>query len=202
VNPVFDEVIGHKSATDLLASEIESPAQAYLFVGPSNVGKATVARRFAASMVGADDEGSFRRAVEGTHPDLILVAPEGRTSITVDQARTVVASAVRSPLEADRKVFLLEEASLLNDEAANALLKTIEEPIASTRFVLVAESEDDLPPTIASRCRTVVFTRVEEDEIVDGLTKRGVAEDHAVRTARISGVPVPVTRSRIVGRSS
>ena len=184
---VFDDVIGHTSATDLLESEVESPAQAYLFVGPSHTGKATVARRFAASMVGAHDEDAVRRALEGTHPDLALVAPEGRTSITVDQARGVVAAAVRSPLEADRKVFLLEEASLLNDEAANALLKTIEEPIASTRFVLVAESEDDLPPTIASRCRTVVFSRVEEEVIVEGLQARGVSNEDAVRAARISG---------------
>lgn len=184
---VFRDVIGHTSATDLLASEIDSPAQAYLFVGPSHAGKATVARRFAAAMVGTDDDGAVRRAIDGTHPDLVLVAPEGRTSITVDQARSVVAAAVRSPLEARRKVFLLEEASLLNDEAANALLKTIEEPIASTRFVLVAESEDDLPPTIASRCRTVVFSRVEEDVIVQGLHDRGVSTDDAARAAQISG---------------
>ncbi|MGI9642655.1 MAG: AAA family ATPase [Acidimicrobiia bacterium] len=184
---LFAEIIGHRSARELLASEVASPAQAYLFVGPSNVGKATVARQFAASLTADGDDGALRRAVDGTHPDLVLVAPEGRTSITVDQARAVVAGAVRSPLEAGRKVFLLEEASLLNDEAANALLKTIEEPIDSTRFVLVAESEDDLPPTIASRCRTVVFSRVEEDEIAAGLTARGVANDDAARASRISG---------------
>ena len=183
----FHDVIGHAQATELLSSEVDDPAQAYLFVGPSNIGKATVARRFAAAMVGARDEGAIRRAVDGTHPDLILIAPEGRTSITVDQARTVVADAVRSPLEADRKVFLLEEASLLNDEAANALLKTIEEPIPSTRFVLVAESEEDLPPTIASRCRTVVFARVDEEQLVAGLLDRGVADDDARRAAKIAG---------------
>nr|MDJ0792446.1 hypothetical protein [Acidimicrobiia bacterium] len=92
-----------------------------------------------------------------------------------------------SPLEADRKVFLLEEASLLNDEAANALLKTIEEPIDSTRFVLVAESEDDLPPTVASRCRTVVFSRVDEETIAAGLAARGIDEESALRAALISG---------------
>ena len=184
---VFADIIGHAAVVELLAGEADEPAQAYLFVGPSNVGKATVARRFAASVVGGSDDGAVRRAIEGSHPDLIVVAPEGRTSITVDQARTVVADAVRSPLEANRKVFLLEEASLLNDEAANALLKTIEEPVESSRFVLVAEAEDDLPPTVASRCRTVVFSRVEEDDIVGGLTVRGVDEEDARRAARIAG---------------
>ncbi|VAW06248.1 DNA polymerase III delta prime subunit, partial [hydrothermal vent metagenome] len=153
----FADLVGHGAVLDQLTAELEAPSQAYLFVGPSNIGKATAARRFAAALVGGDDKDLVRRAKAGSHPDLILVAPEGRTSITVDQAREIVSAAVRSPLEADRKVFLLEEASMLNDEAANALLKTLEEPIASSTFVLVAESEDDLPATVASRCRTIVF---------------------------------------------
>jgi DNA polymerase-3 subunit delta' len=183
----FADLVGHGGVLDLLMSELAAPAQAYLFVGPSNVGKATAARRFAAALIGGDDADAVRRAKQGSHPDLILVAPEGRTSITVDQARSVVASAVRSPLEADRKVFLLEEASMLNDQAANALLKTIEEPIASTTFVLVAESEHDLPATVASRCRTIVFGRVPEAEIAAGLSEQGIDPDKAKEAARISG---------------
>ncbi len=183
----FASVIGHESVVGLLGSELDHPSQAYLFVGPSNVGKASVAREFAARLVGGTDDAAVVRARGGNHPDLIAVAPEGRTSITVDQARMIVSAAVRSPLEADTKVFLLEEASMLNDEAANALLKSIEEPIASTRFVLVAESEDDLPPTIASRCRTVVFGRVAEEEIVEGLERLGIEPEQARRASRISG---------------
>ncbi|MGI9666285.1 MAG: ATP-binding protein [Acidimicrobiia bacterium] len=183
----YEGVIGHESVIELLEKEVAVPSQAYLFVGPSNVGKATIARRFASAVVAGGDDDAERRAVGGNHPDLVVIAPEGRASITVDQARGIVADAVRSPLDADRKVFLIEEASLLNDEAANALLKTIEEPIDSTRFVLVAESEDDLPPTVASRCRTIVFSRVTDAEVADGLVARGVDADAAEMTARISG---------------
>ena len=183
----FADLVGHGAVLTLLTAELGSPSQAYLFVGPSNIGKATAARRFAAALVGGEDEDAVRRAKEGSHPDLILVAPEGRTSITVEQARGVVSSAVRSPLEADRKVFLLEEASMLNDEAANALLKTLEEPIPSSTFVLVAESEDDLPATVASRCRTIVFGRVPEEEIAAGLVAQGIDETRATQAARISG---------------
>ena len=183
----FGDVIGHQMVLDMLSSDLETPAQAYLFVGPANVGKATVARRFASAIVADGDPEVLRRALEGNHPDVISVAPEGRSSITVDQARSIVAEAVRSPLEADTKVFLLEEASLLNDEAANALLKTIEEPIQSTRFVLVAESEEDLPATIASRCRTVVFGRVSEPDIEEGLAAGGLPSDAASQVARIAG---------------
>ena len=183
----FADLVGHGAVLDLLMAELASPAQAYLFVGPSNVGKATAARRFAAALIGGDDPEVVRRAKQGSHPDLILVAPEGRTSITVDQARAIVSSAVRSPLEASRKVFLLEEASMLNDQAANALLKTIEEPIASTTFVLVAESEHDLPSTVASRCRTIVFGRVSEADIAAGLAEQGIDGARAIEAARISG---------------
>lgn len=76
---------------------------------------------------------------------------------------------------------------MLNDEAANALLKTIEEPIRTSAFVLVAESEDDLPATLASRCRTIVFGRLSESEIATGLVARGIDEEHARKAARISG---------------
>ena len=183
----FADLVGHGGVLDLLNAELVTPAQAYLFVGPSNVGKASVARRFAAVLVGGKDADAVRRAKSGSHPDLVLVAPEGRSSITVDQARAVVSAAVRSPLEADRKVFLFEEASMLNVEAANALLKSIEEPIASTTFVLVADSEDDLPPTVASRCRTIVFGRVSEADIAAGLMELGIDADSAHEAARISG---------------
>lgn len=183
----FADLVGHSGVLDLLQSELATPAQAYLFVGPSNIGKATVALRFSAALVGGENLEAIRRAKTGSHPDLILVAPEGRASITVDQARRVVAGAVRTPLEADRKVFLFEEASMLTDEAANALLKTLEEPIASTTFVLVAESEDDLPATVASRCRTIVFGRVPETDIAEGLVEHGVAPNRALEAAKISG---------------
>ncbi len=183
----FSGMIGHDAVRELLAAELENPAHAYLFVGPSNVGKATAARLFGAEIVGAGDPDAVRRGVAGTHPDLVLVAPEGRTAITVDQAREVVSASVLSPLESESKVFLFEEASMLNDEAANALLKTIEEPIRSTSFILVADSEFDLPATIASRCRTIVFGRVSEADIATGLEAQGIDPERAIEAARISG---------------
>ena len=129
----------------------------------------------------------FARAVGGRHPDLVLVEPEGRASITVDQARAVVAQASLSPLEAGRKVFLFEEGGMMNDEAANALLKTLEEPAPSSLFVIVAETEDQLPDTVSSRCRTVVFGRVGEDEVAAGLVELGVDPDQAGEAAGIAG---------------
>jgi DNA polymerase-3 subunit delta' len=184
---IFSDVIGHGSVLALLRREIQQPAQAYLFVGPTNAGKATVARRFAAALLCGDDPACARLVSLGAYPDLVVIEPEGRSAITVDQARHAVSQASLAPLIASRKVFLFEEGGVMNDEAANALLKTLEEPTASTVFVIVAEAEDDLPDTVASRCRTVVFGRVSEADVAAGLTSRGVEAAQAERAARISG---------------
>ncbi len=161
MSELFADVIGHEKVTELLASEFEKPGQAYLFVGPQSVGKAFVALRFAAGLLGGDsDERSRRLTLAGTHPDLTILEPEGATSLGVDQARDVVSRAAMSPIEADRSVFLFPDAGSMTDSAANALLKTLEEPASSVVFLLVAESEDDFPPTVASRCRTIHMGRV------------------------------------------
>jgi len=184
----FSGVIGHRPLLGLLEGDAPSPAQAYLFVGPASVGKATVARRFATLLLcGEEDESCRRRVVAGVHPDLTLVEPDGRTALTVDQARATVARAVLAPIEAERKVILFEEAGLMTEEAASALLKSLEEPTPTTVFILVAEAEDDLPLTIASRCRTVIFGRVTDDEVVAALEERGVEAEQARRAAAASG---------------
>ena len=189
----FDGLIGHDRVLGLLENEIAAPAHAYLFAGPSSVGKATVAHRFAAALL-CDHGGlhdvpcsSCRRSTSGNHPDLIAVEPDGRTALSVEQARTTVAQAPMSPVEGDRKVFVFDEAGSMSEQAANALLKTLEEPTASTVFVLVVESEDDLPATIASRCRSVQFGRVREEVLVAALRQRGLGEEQAGEAARISG---------------
>ncbi len=184
---LFTGVIGHHGVTAVLERDVASPAHAYLFVGPLGVGKAAVARRFAAGILCRSDEQCQSRVLRGLHPDLVLVEPDGRSAITVEQARNTVALANLAPVEGTRKVFVLEEGGAMNDEAANALLKTLEEPTASTIFVVVAESEDDLPETVASRCRTVVFGRVPEEEIATGLVDHGVDEERAEQASRISG---------------
>lgn len=129
---LFEGVIGHGPILDLLTADLAVPAHAYLFVGPVGVGKATVARRFSAGLLCDGDPSGARRVANGVHPDLVLIEPDGRTAITVDQARNTVALAGLAPVEGDRKVFVFEEGGAMNDEAANALLKTLEEPSAST----------------------------------------------------------------------
>ncbi len=186
-------VIGHARVIDLLERELLAPAGAYLFVGAAGIGKSRVARAFAAALV--CPEASHHKGVcrtcrlveEGNYPDVAVVVPEDRQSIGVDQARTTVQRATLRPVEAERKIFLFEEAGSLTEQAANALLKTLEEPTVTTVFILVTESEDDLPITVASRCRTVHFGRVDESELTAALVERGIEADRAEAIARTTG---------------
>ena len=124
-------LIGHHDVLAFIESELKKPSHAYLFVGPTGTGKATVAREFARLLLcpehGVHDEAcsSCRRIGTGNHPDLVIVEPEGRTSLGADTARWVVGQAVLTPVESDRRLFLIEEAGLMTDQAANALLKTL-----------------------------------------------------------------------------
>jgi DNA polymerase-3 subunit delta' len=124
---LFADVIGHGGVVELLRSELEHPAQAYLFVGPQSVGKEFVALRFATGLLGgATDERTRRLALMRAHPDLTVLEPEGATSLGVDQAREVVARASLAPVEAPRTVFFFPDAGSMTEQAANALLKTLE----------------------------------------------------------------------------
>lgn len=188
MSSLFDDVIGHSGVIALLESELERPAQAYLFTGPESTGKASVALRFAAGLLGgSSDARAHRLATAGTHPDLRILEPEGATSLGVEQAREVVSRASMTPVEASRTVFLIPDAGSMTDQAANALLKTLEEPLASVVFLLVAESEEDFPPTVASRCRTIHMGRVPTEEVVVALKERGLSEREAEGVAVVAG---------------
>jgi DNA polymerase III delta' subunit len=193
VGDSFDGVIGHERVVDLLRREVASPAQAYLFTGPDSVGKGTLAVRYAAALLCSEDGRhevecrSCRLVRIGAHPDVTVIEPEGATSLGVDQARTVVTRASLRPVESDKSVFLFPEAGSMTEQAANALLKTLEEPTGSVVFLLVAESEDDFPATVASRCRTIHVGRVPLHTMVASLEERGIDRSMAESVAVVSG---------------
>lgn len=181
-----DAIIGHGAVLASLEREVRAPSHSYLFAGPPNVGKATVALVFAAALVSISGR-SRARVMRHIHPDVSVIGPEGRAMLGVDQARRAISEASLRPVESERKVTIFDDASSMTESAANALLKTLEEPPARTVFVLVAESEDDLPATVASRCRVIRFGRVPEAELSAALEMNGVDSERAAMTARIAG---------------
>jgi DNA polymerase III subunit delta' len=160
-----------------------SPSHAYLFYGAPGAGKRAVARAFAAALLsdGAPDPGSVAdRVARGTHPDLTWVTPSGAAEMLVsDIEEPVVAAATRTPFESSRRVFVIEAAQTMNDQAANRMLKTLEEPASFVHVILLADRREDVLATIASRCQHVRFDPLSSARIEERLAGHSGAQDEA-----------------------
>jgi DNA polymerase III subunit delta' len=205
VDALFGNIVGQELALGMLRRAIETgPAHAYLFSGPRGVGKSDAALAFAAAVCcrvgGCAECDTCRRIQEGIHPDVDLVAPEG-TFITVDQIREVNREVVLKPFEAAARVTILLEADSMNKEAANAFLKTLEEPPPHAHFVLITDSPEALLETIVSRCQRVPFSRVATPVLAGHLKERfGLSDLDADTFARVA--QGSLTRARELAGSS
>ncbi len=148
---------------DFLATAISEGrlSHAYLFLGPPGSGKHGAAEALAKCVVcprggdGTCDE--CRRVAHRTHPDVRWLRPESASGYLADQVRDVIEDAGLAPVRAVMKIYVFERAELLRGTAANALLKTLEEPPAHTMFILCGRVADAMLPTIVSRCQQVPF---------------------------------------------
>jgi DNA polymerase III subunit delta' len=181
----------HPQARIVLSSALTSgPSHAYLFHGPAGTGKRTVARSFAAELLaeGADDKKDVRLRVEhGTHPDLTWVRPSGAHVMRVEDVNEpVVAAATRTPFEASRRVFVLERVDTLNDQAANRMLKTLEEPPEFVHLILLTDALGRVMETVVSRCQLVRFEPLPAARIAAALEADGVPPARADACARLA----------------
>lgn len=175
---------GQDGAAAFLARAAERPVHAYLLVGGSGTG--AVARAFAAAMV-ASDSRSVDRVLRGRHPDVVEVEADGVTYRIEDVRQRVIAEATRAPVEGDRKVIIVTDAERLRADAANALLKTLEEPPVRTVIILCTKVPEELLATVRSRCQRVDLVAPTEEMIVEQLVVAGVARPEAELAARLSG---------------
>jgi DNA polymerase III subunit delta' len=162
--PILPGIDAHPHARAVLVPALPPhgrPSHAYLFHGPAGVGKRTIARGFAAALLadGAHDPGATaERIARDAHPDLTWVTPSGASEMLVsDIEGPVVAAAARTPFESARRVFVIEAVETMNDQAANRMLKTLEEPPAFVHLLLLSDRRQDVLETIASRCQCVRF---------------------------------------------
>lgn len=194
----FRDIRGQDQAIALLRASLASGrlAHAYLFFGPEGIGKRTAALAFAAALnclspdAGGDACGaclSCRKIRHGNHPDVAVVSPEG-AYIRIHAIRELQDRLLFRPLEGRRRVLLLNEAERLHHTAANALLKTLEEPAPANILVLVSSRPRLLPATILSRCQRIRF-RPLAPEVLFPLVQQhaGLAEEQARLLAWTSG---------------
>jgi DNA polymerase-3 subunit delta' len=165
-----------------------SASHAYLFHGPTGVGKRTIARAFAAALLadGARDAAAVAERVRrDAHPDLTWVRPSGAAEMLVaDIDGPVVAAAARTPFESARRVFVIEAVDRMNEQAANRLLKTLEEPPSFVHLLLLTERREDVLATIASRCLPVRFDPLAPARIAELLSD--VEGERALACARLA----------------
>jgi DNA polymerase-3 subunit delta' len=166
------------------------PSHAYLFHGPGGAGKRAAARALAAELLSAgeaDPDSARARVLSGAHPDLTWVVPSGAHEILVsDIDGPVIAAASKTPFESSRRVFVIERADELGDEAANRMLKTLEEPAAFVHIILLTDRFGEILPTIRSRCLAVRFEAPTEEQAVADIEARGPSRETATACVRLA----------------
>jgi DNA polymerase-3 subunit delta' len=187
-------IIGHNWAVDLLQRAIQNErvAHAYLITGPANVGKTSLAIELAAALNCTGDAppcGSCKsctKVARATHPDLVIVEPEDG-HLKIDQMRDLQRELSLSPYEGRWRVCIITDFQTATAQAANAMLKTLEEPPARVILILIATDSSSLLPTIVSRCQVLPLRAVPTEQIEQALTERWSVQAESARVlARLS----------------
>lgn len=179
----FDPIAEQHEAKQLLSAALaEGPAHAYLLHGPPGVGKRDLALLFAAQLLG-----EHARVERRAHPDLYVLEPLG-DQIRIDDIRRLRHDLHMRPFEASRRVYLVFGADTMNEDAADALLKDLEEPPPYAVVVLVANDLGPLPETIRSRCQLVPFRRLSERAVREGIAARApqLSAEEVTTLARVA----------------
>lgn len=173
----FENILGQPKVREFLRSSVKSDrvTHAYLFTGPAGSNKTLAAYALAQAILcpkgptgprggdcGACDV--CRRIMRKKHPDVRYFAPEGAGGYLVDQIRDIAADTVLAPIQANKKVYILDRVDLLGVQAANAFLKTLEEPPADVVLILLGRTRESVLPTILSRCQVVPFRHIPATE--------------------------------------
>lgn len=195
--PVIRDVPGQEHATAFLAKALRHTHHAYLFSGPEGSGKRLGMRAFAAALLcpegGCGQCRSCRLALGERHANMLVLEPSGpdilvgKDASDPNTARWFASRAYLTPLEPGRKVMVVLQADRLRVEAADVLLKVVEEPPSDTVFILLSARPVDLAETIRSRCQEISFPPLSEDFVVETLVREGIDPMRARLACRLSG---------------
>lgn len=192
----FSDFQGYERVTRVFSKIVAAQRfhSSYLFVGPPQVGKRKMARAFAMAIFCHEVEGDYcgecsrcRRILHDRFPDFQIIEPDG-AYIRIEQAREMMAEAAMQPFEAERRVFVLDPVDRMRPEAANSLLKVLEEPFDFAHFILITSNPKAILPTIESRCQKIRFSALPYDLVALQLQKQfELSPEEAATLARISG---------------
>ncbi|WP_019873938.1 DNA polymerase III subunit delta' [Sporichthya polymorpha] len=190
---VWTDVVGQESAVAALAAAVAGEpgamTHAWLVTGPPGSGRSVAARAFAAALQcpqgGCGECPECHTVLTGTHADVEVLTTE-LLSIGVKETRELVRRAALSPSNGRWQVIIAEDADRLTDQAANALLKAIEEPPPRTVWILCAPATDDVLPTIRSRCRSVHLVTPSTTAVAEVLTRRDGIDPETARVAALA----------------
>jgi DNA polymerase III subunit delta' len=179
----FSQILGHERQKDILRRAVDSGrlAHAYLFEGPEGIGKRLMALALVRAVFCQDGNGcgncsACRKVDHHNHPDLHILEPDG-ASIKIEQIRGLQKELSYRPLEAPKKVCLIDGAEKLNPSAGNSLLKTLEEPTGDALLILITARPEGVLSTIRSRCQRLPFVRLPQEKLRQVLLERlGVDE--------------------------
>ena len=198
---VWDDVVGQAEAVAVLDHAVREPSamtHAWLFTGPPGSGRSNAARAFAAALQ-CPDAGcgtclECRTGLDGTHADVTVVATEG-LSIKVAETRELIQEAARRPSVGRWRVMIVEDADRMTEQAADALLKSLEEPVARTVWLLCAPAPDDVLITIRSRTRAVRLRTPSPYDVAELLQRRdGIELSMALYAARAAQSHIGLAR--------
>lgn len=196
IPPALERLSEQPRVRDLLARSVSGGriSHAYLFVGPPGSGKLAAAQALAQCIIcenGGDGScGECIRVAHHTHPDVYWLAPGSANGYLIDQVRELIRDAARTPMRASSKVYVLDRVDLLRSSAANALLKTIEEPPEGVTFILLGRTLDAVLPTIASRCQVIPFRSIPSGQAVALVMRETGASETECRVAlAVAGAP-------------
>ena len=197
---VFDQIYGQTRVREFLRASVATShvTHAYLFTGPAGSNKTAAAYALAAALLCKDGGCSAcdtcARVARRKHPDVRYYAPEGAGGYLVEQVRDIVADTALAPIQADRKIYILDRVDLLGTSAANAFLKTLEEPPDDVVLVLLGRTRESVLPTIVSRCSVVPFRHIPATEAAAILSQRTGAAPELAKIA-IEACGGSITRS-------
>lgn len=204
---VFDGIFGQPRVREFFRASIASGrvSHAYLFTGPAGSNKTAAAYAFAQAILcknhGCPTCDDCKRIERRKHPDVHFYSPEGAQGYLIEQIREIISGVALAPIRAQGKVYILDRVDLLGVSAANAFLKTLEEPMPGVTFILLGRTREGVLPTIVSRCQVVPFRHIPALEAAGILSQKTGVTPQQARIA-IEACNGSITRAIVFAKSA